>query len=272
MSNVHALEPDFDRDDPAAVRHAIRAGRITGETSGLANGYTQGNLAILPADLALDFMRYCQRNPKPCPLVGVSETGDPMLRTLGRDIDIRTDIPAYNVYRNGELADTVTDIKNLWRDDFVAFVIGCSFSFEQALVEEGVPLQHWDRKLTVSMYVSDIETAPAGPFGGGTVVSMRPMTARHAIKACEVTARFPHTHGAPVHLGDPAQIGIKDISKPDWGDAQEIPDDQIPVFWACGVTPQNAIRRAKPEICITHKPGSMLITDLPSHADSRRAD
>ena len=191
-----------------------------------------------------------------------------MLPTLGNDIDIRTDIPSYNVYRNGELKETIPDINDLWRDDYVAFIIGCSFSFEQALVNEGVPLQHWDRNLTVSMYITDVMTTPSGPFRGGTVVSMRPMTAINAIRSVEITSRFPHTHGSPIHLGDPAQIGINDISKPDWGDAQEIPDNQIPVFWACGVTPQNAIRMAKPEICITHTPGSMLITDLPAHGDA----
>ena len=264
MNDVNALAGDFDRTNPAAVRQAIRAGLIRGETSGLASKYTQGNLAILPADLAMDFLRYCQRNPKPCPLVGVSDTGDPMLPTLGRDIDIRTDVPSYNVYRDGELAEQVGDISELWRDDFVTFVIGCSFSFEQALVDEGVRLKHWEEKLIVSMYITNLETTPAGSFRGGTVGSMRPMTARHAIRAVEVTSRFPHTHGSPVHLGNPAEIGIADISKPDWGDVQTIEDDEIPVFWACGVTPQNAIRQARPEICITHTPGSMLITDMPS--------
>ena len=267
MNQVCSSDADVDLTNPRAVRTTIREGKITGETSGLGSNYVQGNLAILPADLAMDFLRFCQRNPKPCPLVGVSETGDPMLPTLGHDIDIRTDIPSYNVYRNGELTETIPNINSLWRDDFVTFIIGCSFSFEQALVNEGVPLQHWDRSLTVSMYVTNVMTTPAGPFGGGTVVSMRPMTARNAIRSVEITSRFPHTHGSPIHLGDPAQIGINDISKPDWGDAQQIRDNQIPVFWACGVTPQNAIRMAKPEMCITHTPGSMLITDLPAEGD-----
>ena len=272
MNDVHELDAGFDRTDPVVVQKAIRAGKIPGETSELGSNYTQGNLAILPADLAMDFLRYCQRNPTPCPLVGISETGNPMLPTLGRDIDIRMDIPSYNVYRGGELTDTVTDICELWRDDFVAFIIGCSLSFEQALVNEGVRLKHWEQNLTVSMYVSNIETMPAGPFQGGTVVSMRPMTPRHTVRAVEVTSRYPHTHSSPVHLCDLAQIGTKDISKPDWGAAQEIADDEIPVFWACGVTPQNAIRMAKPEICITHTPGSMLITDLPCQLDSRLGD
>lgn len=272
MSEIRNLDAATDWNDPAAARRAFRTGAYSGQTGGLAPGYTQGNLAILPADLAMDFLRYCQRNPKPCPLVGVSETGDPGLPTLGADIDIRTDIPSYNVYRDGELAETVSDISSLWQDDFVAFILGCSFSFEQALVTEGVPLRHLEEDLIVSMYRTNIETVPAGPFSGGTVVSMRPMTARNAIRAVEITQRFPHTHGSPVHLGDPAQIGIADIAKPDWGDVQRLEADEIPVFWACGVTPQNAIRQARPPICITHTPGSMLITDLPSAFDSRLGD
>jgi len=272
MSGIQTHFADDDLADPVSVRRAIRSGAFTGQTAGMAPGYTQGNLAILPADLAMDFLRYCQRNPKPCPLVGVSDTGNPMLPTLGRDIDIRTDIPSYNIYRNGELTDTVSDIKELWQDDFVAFIIGCSFSFEQAMVNDGINLRHLQDNLTVSMYVTTLETTPAGPFRGGTVVSMRPMTARNAIRAVEITSRFPHTHGSPVHLGDPTEIGITNLTRPDWGDAQLIEENEIPVFWACGVTPQNAIRLAKPEICITHTPGSMLITDLPSQLDSRLDD
>ncbi len=269
MSDIHALDTSPDMKLPGSARRAIRSGTHTGQTAGLAPGFTQGNLVILPADLAMDFLRFCQRNPKPCPLVGVSETGDPTLPTLGRDIDIRSDISSYNVYRNGELSETVGDIKALWRDDFVTFILGCSYSFEQALLDGGVPLRHQQEDLIVSMYLTNLETTPAGSFSGGTVVSMRPMTARNAIRAVEITSRFPHTHGSPVHLGDPSQIGIADIAQPDWGDVQRIEDDEIPVFWACGVTPQNIIRQARPEICITHTPGSMLITDLPSSFDSR---
>lgn len=272
MSDIHTLAAHPDLADPAAARRAIRSGAFTGQTSRLAPGYTQGNLAILPADLAMDFLRYCQRNPKPCPLIGVSDTGDPTMPALGRDIDIRSDLPSYNVYRDGELAEQVGDIRSLWRDDFVAFAIGCSYSFEQALVSEGVKLRHWEENLTVSMYVTSLATTSAGPFGGGTVVSMRPLTARNAIRAVEITSRFPHTHGSPLHLGDPALIGIDDIARPDWGDAQRIEADEIPVFWACGVTPQVAIQKAKPAICITHTPGAMLITDLPSQLDSRLGD
>lgn len=249
---------------PHEVRRDIRSGRFTGQTAGLALGRLQGNLAILPADLALDFARFCQRNPKPCPLVGVSDTGDPMLRTLGADIDIRTDVPRYNVYRHGELDDQVSDIRNLWRDDFVAFVLGCSFSFEAALLADGVPLRHIDNGRIVSMYRTNIDCVPAGPFRGPMVVSMRPLTPADAIRAVEVTARFPMTHGTPVHLGDPAGIGIADIDTPDWGDVTDFEPGEIPVFWACGVTPQSVIREARVPVCITHTPGSMLITDLPS--------
>ncbi len=248
------------------ARQAFRGGRYSGHTAGIAPGMLQGNLAILPAAHALDFARYCQRNPQPCPLIGVSDTGDPMLRTLGQDIDIRADIPKYRVYRDGTLDDEVTDIASLWRDDFVAFVIGCSFSFESALMSEGIPLRHIDQDKTVSMYVTDLQTEPAGPFQGGMVVSMRPMTMSDAVRASAICARFPHAHGAPVHIGDPAAIGIEDIAAPDFGDPTEFEDGEVPVFWACGVTPQNAIRAAKPAICITHAPGSMLVTDVPSWA------
>ncbi|MBT4042168.1 MAG: putative hydro-lyase [Rhodospirillaceae bacterium] len=248
----------------AYVRGLIRRQEITAHTGGMALGRMQGNLAILPADLALDFARYCQRNPKPCPLVGVSETGDPMLPTLGKDIDIRSDVSSYNIYRDGKLADTVLDISDLWRDDLVTFVLGCSFSFEAALIADGVPMRHLEEDYLVPMYQTNIMTTPAGPFSGPTVTSMRPMPMSEAIRAVEVTARFPMMHGTPVHIGDPSQIGVADIMKPDWGDVPVFKSGDVPVFWACGVTPQAAVRAAKPPLCITHTPGSMLITDLPS--------
>ena len=255
---------DLADASPARVRGLIRRGEITEQTGGMALGFMQGNLAILPADLALDFTRYCQRNPKPCPLVGVADTGDPMLPTLGRDIDIRSDISAYNVYRDGELSDTVNDITDLWRDDLVAFVLGCSYSFEEALLVGGVPMRHLEEDYLVPMYISNIQTVPAGPFHGPTVVSMRPMPMEEAIRAVEITARFPMTHGKPVHLGDPAEIGIGPLDQPAWGEVPHIRPGEVPVFWACGVTPQAAVMAAKPPLCITHRPGSMLITDIPS--------
>ena len=255
---------DLADASPAHVRGLIRRGEITEQTGGMALGFMQGNLAILPADLALDFARYCQRNPKPCPLVGVTDTGDPMLPTLGRDIDIRSDISAYNVYRDGELSDTINDITDLWRDDLVAFVLGCSYSFEEALLADGVPMRHLEEDYLVPMYISNIQTVPAGPFHGPTVVSMRPMPMEEAIRAVEITAHFPMTHGKPVHLGDPAEIGIGPLDQPAWGDVPHIRPGEVPVFWACGVTPQAAVMAAKPPLCITHRPGSMLITDIPS--------
>jgi uncharacterized protein YcsI (UPF0317 family) len=259
------LHKELRHADQGVVRAAIREGRFRGQTGGLAPGYLQGNVAILPAALALDFARFCQRNPKPCPLVGVSDTGDPMLPTLGRDIDIRTDVPSYNIYRNGALAEQRSQIDDLWQDDSVAFILGCSFSFEEALAAADVPLRHVETNRTVPMYRTSIACVPAGPFRGDTVVSMRPMTPADAIRAVEVTSRYPMTHGTPLHIGDPAEIGIADIDRADWGDAVEIRQNEIPVFWACGVTPQNVVLGAGLELCITHTPGSMLITDLPSN-------
>jgi uncharacterized protein YcsI (UPF0317 family) len=250
-------------DHPAQrARQAIRTGQWQAHTSGLADGYVQGNLVILPETLAHDFLRYCQRNPKPCPLLAVSEPGRPELPALGQGIDIRTDLPRYRVWRRGELVDDPTDIRALWRDDLVSFVIGCSFSFEEALLQAGLPVRHIAQRVNVPMYRTNIATAEAGPFRGPLVVTMRPMTAAQAIRAVQVTSRFPNVHGAPVHLGDPAEIGVRDLAKPDYGDAVEIQPGEIPVFWACGVTPQAAITQAKPEFCITHAPGAMLITDL----------
>ncbi len=246
----------------AADRAPIRAGIHTGQTAGLAPGHVQGNLVILPADWANDFLRFCQANPKPCPLLAVSEVGDPMLPTLGADIDIRTDVPRYRVYRDGELADEPTDIAALWRGDFVTFVIGCSFSFEEALLAAGVPVRHIQMNRNVPMYRTTMPCVPAGRFKGDLVVSMRPLTPADAIRAVQITSRFPSVHGAPVHIGMPGQIGIGDITQPDFGDPVDIAEGEVPVFWACGVTPQVAIRNARPPIAITHSPGTMLITDL----------
>jgi uncharacterized protein YcsI (UPF0317 family) len=248
--------------DAAAVRAAIRSGHWTRHTSGLADQHVQGNVVILPEADAQEFQLFCERNPKPCPLLAVSEVGDPCLPTLGKNIDIRTDLPCYRVWRNGELISEPHDIKALWREDLVTFVIGCSFSFEQALIEAGIPLRHVNEGLNVAMYRTHIETAPAGKFSGPMVVSMRPLSAADAIRAVEITSRFPNVHGAPVHFGDPLAIGITDLATPDYGDAVAVMRDEIPVFWACGVTPQAALLRAKPAFCITHSPGCMLMTDL----------
>jgi len=257
----------IDRTAPAAsqsgrdARLAIRRGELTGPSSGLAPGYVQGNLAILPNALATDFLRFCQLNPKPCPLLAASAPGDPRLPVLGEDLDIRTDIARYRVWRHGEIVDEPTDITRWWRDDLVAFLLGCSFSFEEALTDNGIELRHLTCDCTVPMYRTTVATAPAGPFHGPMVVSMRPMKPADAIRAIQVTTRFPTVHGAPVHIGKPELIGITDLAKPDYGDAVPIRDDEIPVFWACGVTPQSVVATIKPEFCITHYPGSMLVTD-----------
>ncbi len=268
MTEVQQLHP-LNELSPKEVRRIIRAGRHTGETVGLAMGYIQGNLVILPERYALDFATFCQRNPKPCPLIAISEKGDPSLPTLAHDFDLRTDLPKYRVFRDGEFVEAVTDISDLWRDDFVAFVLGCSFSFEEALVEEGLELRHLSEGVCVPAYNTTIPCAKAGPFEGGMVVSMRPFAPADAIRAIEITSRFPLTHGSPVHLGDPGAIGIADLSAPDYGEAVTVRPGEIPLFWACGITPQVVVTNARPEICITHYPGHMLITDLPSRGSAQ---
>ena len=244
------------------ARQAIRRGDWVRHTSGLAPRNAQCNLVILPESLSGDFLRFCQRNPKPCPLLAVSEPGDPALPTLGRDIDIRYDVPLYRVWRNGVLSEEVTDVDALWRPDLVSFLLGCSFSFEHALIDAGIELRHVSQGKNVAMYRTNLQTVPAGPFHGPMVVSMRPMKAADAIRAVQITARVPAVHGAPVHLGDPSLIGIADINRPDFGEPVEILPDELPVFWACGVTPQAVVMAAAPEFCITHAPGYMLVTDL----------
>lgn len=248
--------------DVTHVRQLIRQGVWKSHTSGLAGDHVQGNLVILPEAQANDFLRFCQRNPKPCPVLAVSEPGQPQLPALGKDIDVRTDLPRYHIWRNGEVASETSDITDLWRDDLVSFVLGCSFSFEFALLEAGLRLRHIDQGKNVAMYRTNIQTQAAGVFHGPMVVSMRPMLAKDAIRAIQVTSRFPNVHGAPVHIGEPLLIGITDLQKPDYGDAVSVEAGEIPVFWACGVTPQAALVQARPEFCITHAPGAMLITDL----------
>jgi uncharacterized protein YcsI (UPF0317 family) len=244
------------------LRARIRRGEFISHTSGVAEDFVQGNVVILPQKYARDFAAFCERNPKPCPVLAMTDAGDPKVKALGRDIDIRTDVPRYRVWRNGELASEPTDIAALWRDDLVTFVIGCSFSFEWALAKEGISLRHVSEGKNVAMYRTNVPTTPAGVFYGPMVVSMRPLNAKDAVCAYEITSRYPRVHGAPVHVGDPSVIGIADLQKPDYGDAVAVLPDETPVFWACGVTPQAAIAQAKPDFCITHAPGSMLITDL----------
>ncbi len=249
------------RDDPLRVRAAIRRGAYNGQTAGLAPGRVQANVAILPADWADEFLRYCLQNPKPCPVLAVARPGSPALPALGQDIDIRTDVPRYRVFRDGVLTATPTDIRNYWRDDLVAFALGCSFSFEQALIEAGLGIRHIEQNTTVPMYVTSIDTAPTERFRGKLVVSMRPFRSADAIRAVQITTRFPGVHGAPVHIGLPEAIGIVNLNRPSFGDPAEIKRDELPVFWACGVTPQIVAKAAKPPLFISHDPGRMLVCD-----------
>ena len=247
-----------------ALRAHIRAGEHTGNTSGLAPGYVQCNIVILPQDWAGDFLKFCQLNPKPCPLIAsAANPGDTGLPALG-DIDIRTDVPSYRIFENGEFVSEVNDIEDFWRDDLVTFALGCSFSFEEALLADGLDVRNVSEGVNVPMYRSAIDCLPAGPFAGKMVVSMRPFVAADAIRAIQICTRFPAVHGAPVHLGEPTLIGISNIKKPDYGDAVTIHRNELPVFWSCGVTPQIALENARPPFCVTHRPGCMLVTDMPN--------
>jgi uncharacterized protein YcsI (UPF0317 family) len=261
MAQRLALDGNASANSGLAARLAIRAGAHAGSTAGLAPGFVQGNLAILPETLAADFLRFCRLNPKPCPIIGCSAPGDWRIPELGDNLDLRTDISRYRVWQNGELIGEPTDLHGVWRDDLVAFVLGCSFSFEEALLMDGLEIRHITMGCNVPMYRTSIATIPSGPFHGPMVVSMRPMKPADAIRAIQITTRFPSVHGAPVHIGRPDLIGIAALEKPDYGDAVEVRDDELPVFWACGVTPQAVIAAARPEFSITHYPGSMLITD-----------
>jgi uncharacterized protein YcsI (UPF0317 family) len=245
----------------AALRERVRRGEHTGPTAGLALGYVQANLVVLPRDLAFDFLLFCQRNPKPCPLLDVTEPGRPVPELCAPNADLRTDVPCYRLYRGGELVDEPDSIERHWRDDSVGFLLGCSFTFENALLLAGLPVRHIESGCNVPMYRTNMPCRPAGAFAGPMVVSMRPMTPAQAIRAVQVCARFPRAHGTPVHIGDPAAIGIRDLTRPDFGDAVEARPGEVPVFWACGVTPQAVVMQMRPPVCITHKPGHMFVTD-----------
>lgn len=266
-SKTHT-QRDLTDASAVQVRAAIRAGLFDGHTAGLAPGKLQCNLAILPERHALDFLRFCQRNPKPCPVVGVSDTGDPMLPTLGHDMDIRSDVPRYRVFRDGALACECKDISDIWQDDFVTVALGCSFTFENALMRNGIPVRHLETGRNVPMYASTIKLTPAGPFDGHMVVTMRPIPQAQVAAAHSISARYPQAHGAPIAQGDPAQLGIADLAAPDWGEPVTIRPGEVPVYWACGVTPQNVLRQAALPICITHAPGHMLVTDVAEDAEN----
>ena len=244
------------------VRAACRDGVLTGPTPGLAAGFVQANLVILPRDWAFDFLLFCQRNPQPCPLIDVCDPGDPEPKYAAPGADLRTDLPGYRVWRHGELVDEPANLCDLWRDDFVSFLIGCSFTFESALLAADLPVRHIEENRNVPMYRTSLECRPAGRFSGPLVVSMRPMLPEQILTATEICSRFPKAHGPPVHFGDPTVIGIADIARPDYGDAVTIKPGELPVFWACGVTPQAALTHARPPLAVTHRPGYMFVTDL----------
>ena len=249
---------------PAEVRAAIRAGSFDGPTAALAPGFTQANLVVLPEADAFDFLRFCVANPRPCPVLEVLDPGavEPAFSAPGADL--RTDLPRYLIHRDGAVVDEVASVS--WRSDLVAFLIGCSFTFERALLAAGLPVRHIEQGVNVPMYRTAVACRPAGRFSGPLVVSMRPMTPADAIRATQITSRYPGVHGAPVHVGDPAVLGITSLGAPQYGDPVEIRDGEIPVFWACGVTPQAVAAASRPELMITHAPGHMFVTDVPDES------
>jgi uncharacterized protein YcsI (UPF0317 family) len=258
------LPPDVDVADPVQVRRAIRVGIFKGFTNTVAHGYVQGNLVIVPARYAPVFEDYCQKNPRPCPLLGMSEPGNPGIPALADDMDLRTDVGEYQIFRDGRVIETATDIRDLWQSDFVAFVLGCSFSFEQELMKAGISLRHITEGSVSPMYVTNMNTAASGEFGGKLVVSMRGLCPSDAIRAVQITSRFPKFHGAPVHIGKPEIIGV-DLARPYGGHGlTQLHDDELPVFWACGATAQVALERARLPIAITHSRAHMVLTDLKS--------
>jgi uncharacterized protein YcsI (UPF0317 family) len=248
--------------DARELREVVRAGEHTGPTAGLAPGYTQANLVALPEADAFDFLRFCVQNPKPCPVLDVTDVGSPEPAQMAPGADLRTDVPRYRIWRDGELVEEPEDASEHWRDDLVGFLIGCSFTFERALAAEGLPIRHVEQGVNVPMYRTAIDCTPAGRFSGPLVVSMRPMTPSQAIRATQITSRYAPVHGAPVHVGEPAAIGIDDLGAPDYGDPVEVRDGELPVFWACGVTPQAVAVASRPKLMITHAPGHMFVTDV----------
>lgn len=262
-SAIDRSHPIYQESDPRKVREMIRRGEWTGSTRGLAMGHTQVNLIIVPRSDAYDMMLLCQRNPRPCPLLEVTDAGDPEPRIMAPGADLRTDLPRYRVFRHGELVDEPTDVLSYWRDDLVGFLVGCSMTFEGALLAAGVPL----RKVGALVYRTNIPLRPAGRFRCNMGVSMMAMPVDKAIRAVQVTTRFPGVHGAPIHIGDPAAIGIKDIERPDWGTgtANFQPGDTY-LFWPCGVTPVLAGLEARLEFMITHAPATVLVTNMRDEA------
>jgi len=260
-------QPEIFRNaTPPEVRALIREGKWRKPTAGLALGYVQVNLVILPRELAYDFLLFAQRNPKPCPVIEVTDSGSPGPKLTAPGADLRTDVPKYRIYRDGKLDREVTDLRDVWTSDLVAFLLGCSFTFEAGLLQAGIPVRHIEEGKNVPMFVTSIPCTPAGAFNGPLVVTMRPIPAPLVPRAVQISGRFPAVHGAPVHVGDPAALGIRDLGKPDFGDAVTIRPGEVPVFWACGVTPQAVAMQAKPPLMITHAPGHMFVTDLRDEA------
>ena len=253
---------DLFYESPSTVRSMIREGKITKNTSGMCGGYAQANLVVLPKDLAYDFLLFAQRNPKSCPLLEVSDVGSRNLSHICNDVDIAKDIPKYRIYENGLLKGEYTDVEEFWQEDFVSFLIGCSFSFESELIKNGIKVRHIEEDCNVPMYITNIDCVDGGIFNGKMVVSMRPIPPEQIVKAVTVTSTMPRVHGAPIHIGSPELIGISNINSPDFGDPVTVKDNEVPVFWPCGVTPQSVIMNVKPKIVITHSPGHMLITDI----------
>jgi uncharacterized protein YcsI (UPF0317 family) len=253
---------DIVKLTPKQIRSLIRQGTLEKPTAGLAMGFAQANLVILPERYAFDFLLFCQRNPKPCPLLEVMESGVFEPTEMAPGADIRTDIQRYRIYEKGALVREVEDISQYWAPDLVSFLLGCSYSFESALLDAGVPIRHIEEGKTVSMYVTNIPCKKAGVFEGTLVVTMRPIPPDKVVRAVQITTRFSAVHGAPVHVGDPSKIGIRDLGKPDFGDAVRIDQGEVPVYWACGVTPQVALMKNKPDLVITHSPGHLFITDI----------
>lgn len=247
---------------PKEIRELIKKDLLIKPTSGMCKGRVQANLAIVPKDLAYDFLLFAHKNPKACPILDVTEVGEYEPKMVAKGADIRYDIGKYRIYKNGILVDEPTNLKDYWQDDLVAFLIGCSFSFEGALMNNDINIRHIQDNHNVPMYITNIKTQSAGAFFGNMVVSMRPIKHHQVVKAVQATSRFPSVHGAPVHIGDPKVIGINDINKPDFGDKSEIYSDEVPVFWACGVTPQSIAISSKPPLMITHSPGYMFICDI----------
>jgi uncharacterized protein YcsI (UPF0317 family) len=246
---------------PEEARYLIRENKLIRPTSGIASGFAQANLVVLPKDLAFEFLLFCQRNPKPCPVLDVTEPGSWAPALTAPDADLRTDVPKYRIYRYGELVEEATDVREYWSENMVGFLLGCSFTFEYALLNNGIPIRHIEEHCNVPMYKTNIPCVKAGRFEGPMVVSMRPIPEKDVVRAVQVTSRFPSVHGAPVHIGNPFSIGIQDLQKPDFGDPVTIREGEVPVFWACGVTPQAVAMHVKPELVITHAPGHMFITN-----------